>query len=112
MTDTYIRLVPLPAKVEGVTVPNDDGSFDVYINARLSPTRQQETLEHELRHIRHEHFYLDMPVARMERQADGEAVNAVLHPLPGMLPCFDSEEALSRWLNALCVQLGLDLSSV
>ena len=112
MTDTFVRLVPLPAKVEGVTLPNDDGSFDIYINARLSPARQQETLEHELRHIRHEHFYLDMPVARMERQADGEAVNAVLHPLPGMLPCFDSEEALSRWLNALCVQLGLDLSSV
>ena len=68
MTDTYIRLVSLPPKVEGVTVPNDDGSFDVYINSRLSPTRQQETLEHELRHIRHEHFYLDMPVENMERQ--------------------------------------------
>lgn len=112
MTDTYIRLVPLPPKVEGVTVPNDDGSFDVYINARLSPTRQQETLEHELRHIRHEHFYLDMPVARMERQADGEALNTVLHPLAGTLPCFMSEEALARWLSALCTQLGLDLSAL
>ena len=59
MTDTYVRLVSLPAKVEGVTLPNDDGSFDIYINSRLSPLRQQETLEHELRHIRHEHFYLD-----------------------------------------------------
>ena len=65
MTDTFVRLVPLPARVEGVTLPNDDGSFDIYINARLSPARQQETLEHELRHIRHEHFYLDMPIDRM-----------------------------------------------
>ena len=112
MTDTYIRLVPLPVKVEGVTLPNDDGSFDVYINSRLSPARQQETLEHELRHIRQEHFYLDLPVERMERQADGEALNAVLHPPPGMLPCFDSEEALARWLNALCAQLGLNLSAL
>ena len=107
MTDTYVRLVPLPVKVEGVTVPNDDGSFDVYINSRLSPTRQQETLEHELRHIRREHFYLDMPVSRMERQADGAALNEILHPPAGMLPCFDSEEAMARWLDALCTQLGV-----
>ena len=112
MTDTYVRLVPLPAKVEGVTLPNDDGSFDIYINSRLSPSLQQETLAHELRHIRQEHFYLDMPVSRMERQADGEALNAVLHPPAGMLPCFDSEAALTRWLNTLCTQLGIDLGSV
>ena len=52
MTDTYVRLIPLPVKVEGVTLPNDDGSFDIYINSRLSPAMQQATLEHELRHIR------------------------------------------------------------
>ena len=112
MTDTYVRLVSLPVKVEGVTLPNDDGSFDIYINSRLSPLRQQETLEHELRHIRHGHFYLDMPIDRMERQADGEALNVVLHPPAGMIPCFDSEEALARWLGALCTQLGLDLSAL
>ena len=112
MTDTYVRLIPLPPKVEGVTLPNDDGSFDIYINSRLSPARQQETLEHELRHIRHGHFYLDMPIDRMERQADGEALNVVLHPPAGMIPCFDSEEALARWLGALCTQLGVDLSAL
>lgn len=107
MAETYVRLIALPVKVEGVTLPNDDGSFDIYINARLSPARQQETLEHELRHIRREHFYVDMPVSRMERQADGEAVNEVLRPPAGTLPCFSSEEALARWLNALSAQLGL-----
>ena len=112
MTDAYIRLVSLPPRVEGVTLPNDDGSFDIYINARLSPARRQETLEHELRHIRGDHFYLDMPIARMERQADGEACAAVLHPPAGMIPCFASEAALSDWLNALCAQLRLNLSSL
>ena len=106
MTDTYVRLVSLPVKVEGVTLPNDDGSFDIYINDRLSP------LKHELRHIRHEHFYLDMPVENMERQADGEALNVVLHPPAGMLPCFASEDALARWLDVLCTQLGVDLSAL
>ena len=109
MTDTYIRLVSLPPKVEGVTVPNDDGSFDVYINSRLSPTRQQETLEHELRHIRRDHFYLDLPVSSLERQADGEALNVVLHPPEGMIPCFHSEEAMAHWVGALCSQLGVEL---
>ena len=112
MTETYVRLVPLPVKVEGVTLPNEDGSFDVYINSRLSPARQQETLEHELRHIRQEHFYLDLPIERMERQADGEALNVVLHPPEGMVPCFCSETALSRWLDVLCTQLGLDLTAL
>ena len=112
MTDTYVRLVSLPVKVEGVTLPNDDGSFDIYINSRLSPLRQQETLEHELRHIRHEHFYLDMAIGCMERQADGEALNVVLHPPAGMIPCFDSEMALARWLGSLCAQLGLDFSAL
>ena len=110
MTDTYVRLVPLPVKVEGVTLPNDDGSYDIYINSRLSPALQQQTLEHELRHIRRGHFETDMPLARMERQADGEALNAVLHPPAGMLPCFASEQALAHWLGTLCAQLGVDLS--
>ena len=109
MTDTHVRLIPLPLKVEGVTLPNDDGSFDIYINSRLSPARQQETLAHEMRHIRHEHFYLDMELGRMERQADGEALNAVLHPPAGKIACFASEDALSHWLDALCQQLGVVL---
>jgi hypothetical protein len=110
MTDTHVRLIPLPIKVEGVTLPNDDGSFDIYINSRLSPARQQETLAHEMRHIRHEHFYLDMPISRMERQADGETLNVVLHPPEGMIPCFASEDALAEWIASLCAQLGVDLN--
>ena len=109
MTDSYVRLVPLPVKVECVTLPTADGSFDVYINSRLSPARQQETLEPELRHIRQEHFYLDLDVERMELQADGEALNVVLHPPEGKIPCFHSEDALAHWLGQLCVQLGVDL---
>ena len=110
MPETYVRFVSLPIKVEGVTIPNDDGSFDIYINDRLSPARQQETLEHEMRHIRGEHFYLDMPVSRMERQADGETLNVVLHPPDGMIPCFASEDALAEWIANLCAQLGVDLN--
>ena len=112
MTDYHVRVVPLPLRVEGVTLPNDDGSFDVYINARLSPQKQQDTLAHELRHIRSGHFSLDMPLERMERQAEGEALNAVLHPPEGMIPCFTSQSAMASWLSALCRQLALDLDAL
>ena len=56
MIDYYMRLVELPRRVEGVSILNDDGSFDIYINSLLSPQRRQEVLEHELSHIRREHF--------------------------------------------------------
>jgi len=112
MIDYYVRLVALPRTVEGVSIPNDDSSFDIYLNSRLSPQRQQEVLEHELNHLRREHFYLDLPISLMERQADGEHVNVVLHPPEGFLPCFGSEQAMAHWLEALCAQRRLDLSSL
>ena len=71
MIDYYVRLIALPVRVEGVTVPNSDGSFSIYINSVLSEQKRSAVLEHELRHIRVEHFYLDMPVENMERQACG-----------------------------------------
>ena len=112
MTDYYMRLVELPRRVEGVSVLNSDGSFDIYINSLLPPGKRQEVLEHELSHIRREHFYLDMPISLMERQAEGEHVNVVLHPPEGYIPCFRSEEALEHWLKNLCAQQHLDLESL
>ena len=53
-----------------------------------------------------------MPISLMERQADGEHVNVVLHPPEGYIPCFSSEAALERWLKTLCVQQHLDLESL
>ena len=104
MTDYYVRLVALPLRVEGVTVPNSDGSFSVYINSALPEERRAQVLEHELRHLKQEHFYLDLPLSRMERQADGEPLNVVLHPPQGKVPCFYSESALAHWLRTVAAQ--------
>ena len=110
MIDYYVRLVPFPATVEGAVVPNNDGSFDIYINEALSEERRRQTLEHELSHLRREHFYLDIPIDRIERQADGEYINEVLHPPKGKLPCFHSEAAFAHWLSTLSSQLHIDLN--
>lgn len=109
MIDYFVREIVLPLSVEGVTLPNADGSFDIYINSLLSPSRRSEVLEHELNHISRDHFYLEMPITLMERQADGEAVNIVLHPPAGMLPVFRSEYAMLEWLRLISAQQHLDL---
>ncbi len=109
MIDYYVRLVELPRTVDGVSVPNDDGSFDIYINSKLSPARREKALQHELMHLRREHFYVDMPIARIEKQADGEGLNVVLSPPEGCLPCFGSEAALCSWLETVCRQQHIRL---
>ena len=53
-----------------------------------------------------------MPISLMERQANGEHVNVVLHPPEGFLPCFYSESSLAHWLQTLCAQQHLDLSTL
>lgn len=104
MTDYFVRLIELPIRVEGVTVPNSDGSFSVYINSALSEAKRCEVLEHELRHIKAEHFYLDMPVENMERQAAGEPINLALHPPCGKLAHFKSEAAIAAYIRRLETQ--------
>jgi len=109
MIDYYVRHVALPRTVEGVSLPNDDGSFDIYINSLLPPDKAEAVLRHELRHLKAEHFYVDMPIERMERQAEGEELNPVLHPPEGLLPCFHSPQHLASWINTLCRQYNIDI---
>ena len=45
MTDYFVRLIALPYHVHGFTMPNDDGTYSVYINSLLSPRAQRAALE-------------------------------------------------------------------
>lgn len=38
----YVRLAPLPLSVDGVTLPNNDGSFDIYLNSRHPKQKQDD----------------------------------------------------------------------
>lgn len=71
MEDFYIRTVKLPGSVRGVTIPNDDGTFNVFINSSLSPECSNDTLEHELNHIKKDHFHDDTKsIEAVETEAD------------------------------------------
>lgn len=98
MTDYYIRRLPFPNRsVKAATFPNDDGTFDIYVNTLYPPADQEAALRHELEHIRLGHFYSDAPIRQKEAEADGRA-------LPDgpentrTIPVFPSPEALGKWI--------------
>lgn len=68
-SQVFVRTIPLPIAARAVTLPNDDGTFDIYINANLPLEMQVRALEHELEHIRRDHFYNDDPVWINEKEA-------------------------------------------
>lgn len=111
MIDYYVRTVALPIAVEGVSVPNDDGTFDIYINARLPQKKQEEVLAHELRHLEAEHFYVDIPLRVAEQQADtGKLYEEVFHPPAGTIPHFYSLDSFGHWIKTICAQKHVDLA--
>ncbi len=95
----FVRYLDFPATVEGVTVPNDDGTFDIYISRHLSDDRRRECLEHELRHINLDHFYSSRPVRDLETEARGLPPPPALDiPDPSSIPHFPSLTHLRRLL--------------
>lgn len=68
-SNIFVRMVPLPEAVRAVTIPNDDLTFDVYVNSALPDELQSRALEHELEHIKRDHFYNDDPVWVNEKEA-------------------------------------------
>lgn len=69
MIDVFIRLVSLPFGVEGVTVPNDDQTYNVYLNADICERKRQAALRHELQHIKKNHLYDNRSIRVVEAEA-------------------------------------------
>ena len=69
-TDVFVRVIELPESVRGVTLPNDDATYSVYLHARLTQAQRDETLSHELYHIEHDDLYSSEPVGAREALAD------------------------------------------
>ena len=96
MADYYIRLLRFPNRsVKAATFPNDDGTFDIYLNTLYPEGELRDALKHELRHIELGHFYSDKSILQKEREADGlppeeDAARAI--------PLFSSPEALAAWM--------------
>ena len=68
--DVFIRLCSFPPHVGGMVVPNEDCTFDIYVNDTFSEERRREVIAHELEHIRRDHFYRDISITEKEAEAD------------------------------------------
>lgn len=66
MDAVIIRVIDLPYKVGGLTVKDEEGDYNIYLNARHSGDKQAESFKHELDHIEHGHFYTHFPVSVLE----------------------------------------------
>ena len=55
--------------MRAVTLPNEDGTYDIYVNEALPAELRQRAAEHELRHIQQNHFYDYNPVWINEMEA-------------------------------------------
>ncbi len=110
--DYYVHLVDLGHGVNGVTVPNSDGTFDIYLNSALPEGQRRLCLEHEKRHILSDHFYQPRDVNTLEQEAGGAQVRPnrlTVFDLPTSthIPLFSSLRALNAYLNSLDASLPL-----
>lgn len=62
-----MRVVPFPVcKPGGMVMPNDDGTFSVYINERVDDIRKRKAYKHEIEHIENDDFYNEKPIEEIE----------------------------------------------
>lgn len=55
--DYIVRYVDFPITVRGATIMDNNGFYNIYINARLSIDAQKKALAHEMEHIAREDFF-------------------------------------------------------
>lgn len=72
MDDIIFRLVDLPLCVKGITMPNNDGTYNIYINARYPENIQRCALLHELKHIKNFDFDNFAEIDFIEKRAAGK----------------------------------------
>lgn len=65
----FVRLLKLPHSIKGVTTPNNDNTYNVFINEELSDSARRSVLNHELNHIKLGHFCTLVAIAEIEESA-------------------------------------------
>ena len=68
MDEKIIRVIDLPYGVKAMTVKDEEGDYNIYINARYSHDTQLIAYGHENDHIEKGHFYSDRPVKELEEE--------------------------------------------
>ena len=51
MSNIIVRIIDLPCTVRGYTALDDEGDYNIYLNARLNNIQQMNAYNHEMIHI-------------------------------------------------------------
>lgn len=66
--DFFVRVVKFPVTTPGgMVMPNDDGTYSIYLNSELNWERQVEAYRHEVGHIENDDFYNDKSIEEIEK---------------------------------------------
>lgn len=64
--DYFIYYEKLPWSVHGMVTPNDDDTYSIFINNRLTDALQLAAFVHEIRHIQMDDLYNSKPLKDVE----------------------------------------------
>ena len=68
--DYFIKFVDFPVcSCGGVILLNEDGTYTILLNSRLSRQQNRDSLNHELNHIKTGDFYREIPIKQIEAEA-------------------------------------------
>lgn len=67
--DYFIRVLDFPenSPCGGMVMLNDDGTYSVYLNARVNDERQKKAMRHEYDHMAKDDLYSDKPIEDIEK---------------------------------------------
>lgn len=60
--DYYVYFIDLPPKIYACVVPNNDGTYTMYLDPRRDPITRIDDYEHELWHIIRDDFNNGDPI--------------------------------------------------
>ena len=110
MGDIIIRLVNLPAAIRAYTLTDYNDDYNIYVNNALNSIEQQKAVDHELKHIKEDHFYRDTPVSQDEQEAESKPVKVTPVQVKPVAPDF-RQLRLSTGLSAYQVSKFVGIST-
>lgn len=106
-SDYFLHYAQFPNRANPSAVfPNDDGTYDIYLNTLYSMGELQIWLEHELRHLTKNHLYSNQPIRAIEIQAD---TDEDIFRQKDKIPLFSSEKALAAYVIRIAEQNNICL---
>lgn len=80
--DLNVQYLDMPTTVHGRTIPNEDGSYTVILNSRLSHDGQLRAWDDETEHINSDHLDYDNGKTVQEMECESHKIEMVKQVVP------------------------------